>query len=371
VAGRRVNCLVTSRSRGRYAKRTSNPFREGLGRLRARSTPAKIGAAVALAALVAALLAATLRTREPSSAAGRGVTSTDSRQAGVVPGTATATTNVGTTTTIDQVPPGTPIDVPAKGLGIGSRGPAVLAVNQRLTQLRYDPGVIDDSFGYGTYYAVIAFEKVHSLPRSGRVTPDLAAAMVADGLPAPMIGGAEPTRAEIDLTRQVLFFWQGGRLVRILPVSSGFGGHYCGDDGSCGIAVTPIGSYRAASKIRGMHKSPLGFLWDPVFFNQGIAIHGEPSVPSTPASHGCVRIPMQDSTWMYDQLALGTPVYVRDATHVPAPFDKGGQPGPPQPGGTPPTLPHRTTTTRATTTTTKPHPPATSPPVGTTTTKPH
>ena len=28
------------------------------------------------------------------------------------------------------------------------------------------------------------------------------------------------------------------------------------------------------------------------YFNGGIAVHGSGSVPATPASHGCVRIPM-------------------------------------------------------------------------------
>ena len=257
-----------------------------------------------------------------------------------------------TTTTTTTPPPPPPIAVPATGLANGARGPAVLAVKQRLAELHYDPGQIDDHFDYGAYQATIAFQKVHGLPRNGRVTPDVAAVMATDTGPAPMIPGAEPTRVEMDLTRQVLFFWQDGQLLRILPISSGFGGHYCGEDGSCGIAVTPIGAYRATSKIRGMHKSPLGELWDPVYFNQGIAIHGEPYVPASPASHGCVRIPMFDSVWMYNQLNLGTPVYVRDATHVPVPFNQGGVVGPVQPGGTPPTVPPRTTTTTPATTTT-------------------
>jgi peptidoglycan hydrolase-like protein with peptidoglycan-binding domain len=337
----------------------------GKGARLARSGPAQIGTAITVAALVAVLLSGIFRGTRDTSAAGAGVTpQTHGPQSTGAASTATTATPA-PTTTVDSVPPGTPIAVPAAGLGVGARGPAVLAINQRLAQLRYDPGVVDDSFGYGSYYAVVAFEKVHSLPRTGRVTPSVAAAMVADGLPAAMIAGGEPTRAEIDLTRQVLFFWTNNRLARILPVSSGFGGHYCGDDGSCGIAVTPIGSYRATSKIRGPHKSPLGELWDPVFFNQGIAIHGEPAVPVVPASHGCVRIPMQDSVWMYDLLVLGTPVYVRDATHVPVPFGLGGRVGPPQPGGTPPTLPHPTTTT------TKPKTTTTTRPATTTTTKPH
>ena len=38
--------------------------------------------------------------------------------------------------------------------------------------------------------------------------------------------------------------------------------------------------------------APLGRLYNPVYFNGGIAVHGAGSVPNHPASHGCVRIPM-------------------------------------------------------------------------------
>ena len=254
----------------------------------------------------------------------------------------TAPAESSTTTTIDTVPAGIPIALPPAGLGLGSSGAAVQAVKQRLTDLRYDPGPINGRFDQQTYYAVVAFQKVHGTSRTGRVTQAVADSMVTDNLPNALVPDGEATRVEVDLTRQVLFFWIDGRLARILPVSSGFGGHYCGDDGSCGIAITPVGAYRATSKILGWHKSPLGELWNPVFFNQGIAIHGEPSVPTTPASHGCVRIPMGDSVWLYNALALGTPVYVADTNHVPLAFSKGGSVGPVQPGGTPPTRRGRT-----------------------------
>ena len=88
---------------------------------------------------------------------------------------------------------------------------------------------------------VVAFQKVNGLPRTGKVTTEVAAAMATAPLPTAVLPAAEPNRVEIDLTRQVLLYWQDGKLVRILPVSSGFGGHYCGDDGSCGIATTPDG----------------------------------------------------------------------------------------------------------------------------------
>src|ERR1700730_13111611 len=122
---------------------------EGVGRA-VRSGPAKIGAAVAVAALGAGLVATSSKAKSSSSA------TTTKTAAKAAAGVALPST---TTTTVDSVPPGTPIDVGAKGLSTGSRGPAVLAVKQRLVQLRYDPGTVDDRYDYAAYMAVIAFEK--------------------------------------------------------------------------------------------------------------------------------------------------------------------------------------------------------------------
>lgn len=35
-----------------------------------------------------------------------------------------------------------------------------------------------------------------------------------------------------------------------------------------------------------------------VFFNRGIALHGSPEVPGYHASHGCVRLFVQDAEWL-------------------------------------------------------------------------
>src|SRR5205823_6234288 len=78
------------------------------------------------------------------------------------------------------------------------------------------------------------------------------------------------------------------------------------------------------------HKSKLGVLYNPLFFNGGIAIHGEPAVPTYPASHGCVRIPMSDSLWFYNTVTKGTPVYVLGGAKAPVPFNE------PAPGEAPP-----------------------------------
>ena len=42
-------------------------------------------------------------------------------------------------------------------------------------------------------------------------------------------------------------------------------------------------------------------LWYPLYFLRGFAIHGYPSVPAYPASHGCVRVPM----WIAPSLFAG------------------------------------------------------------------
>jgi hypothetical protein len=171
-----------------------------------------------------------------------------------------------------------------------------------------------------------------------------------------------PTRIEIDVARQVLFYWVNGSLARILPVSTGSGEHYC-VDGACDVAVTPGGSFRIGRKAVGLEVSPLGELWWPMYFNGGIAIHGSPSIPAYPASHGCIRIPMYAAPTFYDQVAAGTRVLVLNSPEAPAPPDEGK--AVPNAVAPPDTTP---ATTPAPTTTVPPSTPAPAPADTTTTT---
>ena len=200
--------------------------------------------------------------------------------------------------------------MPADGrLLPGMQGDAVRALQERLVALRYDPGKIDGRYGAGLVSAVMAFQKVNGMVRNGRATPDVLAALAAAGDPPPMLPDGGATRIEVDFKRQVLLFWRDGALVRILPVSTGNGKKYC-EEGICGVAVTPSGSYRIERRIKGKRKSYLGVLYDPLYFKGGYAIHGAPSVPGYPASHGCVRIPLHVSGWFYDNVPNRTPVYL-------------------------------------------------------------
>ena len=217
---------------------------------------------------------------------------------------------------VTTVPPATP--PPAAPPPVSTAGqpaavaPASLAspqaLEQRLASLHFDvspDGVMDDN----TRQALIAFQKLSGLPRTGTSDPAVTNALATATVPAPLKPDGGPTRVEIDLGRQVLFLYTNGTLNKILPVSTGTGKRYC-EEGKCGIATTPRGSYRIERRISGWRKSDLGRLYNPMYFTGGIAIHGFPSVPPTPASHGCVRIPMGSANTFPGLVPDGTPVFV-------------------------------------------------------------
>jgi len=224
------------------------------------------------------------------------------------PTTATTTT---TTPVVTGPPPATPVATPpvATGLVPGVEGGEVLQLQQRLVQLHYDPGTVDGHYGADTALAVMAFQKVTGLSRTGVANAETTLALAGATDPAPLVPAGAPTRVEVDIARQVLFAWADGQLVKILPVSTGSGQRYC-EKGECGVAVTPRGDFQAERRIPGLHRSPLGVLYNPVFFHQGFAIHGSPSIPPYPASHGCVRVPIHSSRWIYDNVPNGTPIHL-------------------------------------------------------------
>ena len=222
--------------------------------------------------------------------------------------------------------PSKPKATTASGFGQGSKGDKVVEVQTLLQNLKYDVSDTGGSFGDQTYHAVMAFQKVNALSRTGRVSDATLAAMRTAVDPAPMLptGGAD--RIEIDLEKQYLALYKQGALVKLLSISSGSGKDFCVLDPdtnktACDKAITPGGSFRIRSRIIGWRESKLGLLYNPLYFNGGIAIHGAPSVPGTPASHGCVRIPMISAEWFPDAVTNGTPVYVFGGENRPAPLN--------------------------------------------------
>lgn len=225
--------------------------------------------------------------------------------------------SISTPLTTPKVEPNIPVDAeqipPFKKLKVGSRGEAVLAMKKRLAELHYDVGDVDKYYDKQTRQAVLAFQKYAELKRTGTYTLEtqeaLLEAMPAEGL-HPELG---LPRIEIDLTRQVLLFFDEKGLNRILAVSTGTNRKYCDRSKKsgkrvCGVANTPQGTFKIQRRIPGWHESDLGKLYNPLYFNGGYAIHGSPSVPHYNASHGCVRISIASSRWFYETVKNGTPV---------------------------------------------------------------
>jgi len=271
-------------------------------------------------------------------AAADGADSTTSTPSTVSPTTTQPSTTTSTVTapTVTTAPP-----PPPPGLGKGSKGPDVAALERRLDALHYEVGALDDVFDQDTAYAVTAFQKVSGMDRTGRATDDVVAALATASAPAALVPGGGADRVEVDIPRQVLFLYEGGRLTKILTVSSGSNERFC-SEGYCRKAVTPGGSFAVYRKGTGWEYGPLGGLYKPQYFNGGIAIHGAPSVPAYPASHGCIRIPMNAAEWFPNHVQLGTPVYVAGAPEGIAP-DLLQAPAPPT--TTPPATVPATTTT--------------------------
>jgi hypothetical protein len=193
----------------------------------------------------------------------------------------------------------------------GLSGPDVTALQKRLRSLHYDVGGITGTFGFDTQHAVVAFEKVQRLTRDGVVGPSVWKALAAPKLPrlAHPLRGA--SAVEIDLTKQVLYYAVDGRITRILDASTGGGYYYTGSDGTTQRAITPTGHFSVKYKLDRWVTSKLGVLYRPAYFNySGYAIHGEPLVPSYPASHGCVRITVPAMDRLYAMLTDGMSVWI-------------------------------------------------------------
>ncbi|MDQ1509812.1 MAG: hypothetical protein QOG50_1656, partial [Actinomycetota bacterium] len=281
---------------------------------------------------------------------------------------ATTTTMPTTTTTIPpirQPAAATLPPLPPDGIGWGSSGPVTLAYEQRLKALHFDPGPVDGSYSQDTNYAVVAVEKLYGQTRDGVIGPNVKFILENFKYKAAK-PKAEGDRVEIDLDTQVLTVYKHWQPILVTTTSTGSGQHFCGGVDGCQYAITPAGKYNFYYFHPGWDKGKLGKMWNPYYFNGGIAVHGLASVPSYPASHGCARIPLDIANYFPLLVAKGEAIYV-----VGSPMQRGsGYVGPaPTTTSTSSTTVPKTSTTKPHTSTTVKHPTTTAP--KTTTSKPH
>lgn len=186
----------------------------------------------------------------------------------------------------------------------------VREAERRLSEMGYWTGPIDGVIDDVTRIAVTTFQKWEGRKVTGRITRSDFNAILKASSPQPKDPGYR--HVEVDLDRQVLLLVDSeGIVTRVLPVSTGSGTHY-NEKGMKGLAYTPRGRFRVYGKASGWRKSPLGLLFYPSYFSDGLAIHGNPSVPHQPRSHGCIRIPMFAAREISNQLPVGTIVLIYD-----------------------------------------------------------
>ncbi|MFI7124174.1 peptidoglycan-binding protein [Nonomuraea sp. NPDC050153] len=214
--------------------------------------------------------------------------------------------------------PAAAVVAPDKTLKLGAKGKAVQWLQKRLAQLGYRPGKADGRYGGATLAAVWAFQKVNGIRPTSTVARRTWEALETPKAPKVLVKDGRPTRAEVNLTKQIMVLYVDGEVKLITHVSSGSGVPYCEtaswqgkQQRFCGSASTPTGDYKTTWRARGWHRSYLGQLYNPIFFNGGIAFHGALSVPLYPASHGCVRMPMNVAEVLPGMLGKGVPVHVR------------------------------------------------------------
>jgi lipoprotein-anchoring transpeptidase ErfK/SrfK len=267
-----------------------------------------IGVAVAGALALGACGIAEGQTTKDASAVSTTISDNASTGGGATttapPTTAAPTTSTRPTTS--TAPTTTPTK-PAK-LGPGDTGAAVVALQKRLMALGYQVPSADGTIGSETDHAIVAFQKVNRLDRDGIAGPQTMKALENPRVPQPRMGGSG-LHIEADLTLQVVYVVVDGKIQRILDASSASGQTYV-VDGDTRIAHTPEGSFRIQRKINSWHRSDLGLLYRPAYFIGGYALHGAPSVPPFPASHGCIRITTTSMDALYDRLPVGTPMLV-------------------------------------------------------------
>ena len=179
-------------------------------------------------------------------------------------------------------------------LSIGSWGTPVLALERRLLALQHVlRSGANRYFSTDTYEAVLAFQKVHGMTRTGRVSRSVWAALGRAHIPRARV--AKGDHVEVSKTLQVLYEVRHGRVVRIVHVSTGATGN------------TPVGTFHVYGKVPGLNSHGMYYS---LFFTGAFAIHGYATVPPWPASHGCVRTPMWFAPGFYSRWGLGTVIYI-------------------------------------------------------------
>ena len=179
--------------------------------------------------------------------------------------------------------------------------PTVSEVQTVLHTLGYQARQVNGSLDDETKHALVAFQKVQGLPRTGEVDDATASALRSPQSIAPR-HNTPGTHLEVDIAHQVAYTVVDGRVDRIYDVSTG---------DNTGDRITPLGDFHVYYQINFWEYAPLGNLYRPSYITTtGIAVHGGEPVEPVPSSNGCVRMTNQSIDDVFPLLHAGAEVLI-------------------------------------------------------------
>ena len=193
----------------------------------------------------------------------------------------------------------------------------VHAYQQRLADLHFDPGPVDGNYGPARSTRCRPCRRCYGLPRHRPTRQPGGARLAAFQYPAPLQPNGEVNRTEIDVDQAGAHALRaqsaaahhdhvhgiGRALLLQLAAGEPDAPHLRGRD----HAVRPL---RLHTMGQGLGQVPARPAVPAVLLqrrHRGARVH---EVPTTPASHGCARIPMHIAEYFPLLVQVGDPVYV-------------------------------------------------------------
>ncbi|MDQ6778853.1 MAG: L,D-transpeptidase [Actinomycetota bacterium] len=187
------------------------------------------------------------------------------------------------------------VDVIVPAAGPGSTGTFVSLIQLRLAALHFavpQNGVYDTL----TQNAILAYRKVRGFARIFTLDSGVISGLLTGIGTFQVRYPHQGSHVEANLTDQTLALINGSKVYQIYPISSGKPS-----------TPTVLGTYHVYLRTPGYLPDGMYFS---SFFTGGYAIHGYDPSPVYPASHGCLRLPIDDAISVYNWIHMGMPVDV-------------------------------------------------------------
>lgn len=215
--------------------------------------------------------------------------------------------------------------VPAEAPHRGTPDPKVKRAQQIMAKFGIPGGPVDGYSGAQTVQGLCAFRRMTGqTPTRGGLDHQIYLKLVEFDAKYSSIGQfpassfqGKVTYVHVQMTCQTAFYVKDKTYQRVLRVSTGMRGH-----------DTPSGYYNLGSTLKGWWRSTLypescrkqttgefaylrnfGNMYNSRQVIGAIYLHGSTSVPTYPASHGCIRVSVTDADWMYHKVA-NMPIFI-------------------------------------------------------------